>query len=143
VARRLAAAAIDLALVPLVVVTAAELAWRTGVLRLLGVTPATWTGWSWSFTRVAWTVAAAAFAYHAVAAARWGRTVGKLVAGLRVESGAGTPVGPWRALWRASWNAAVYLPSVLAPLLAMAACVAVAVGDRRSPGDRAAGTRVV
>jgi uncharacterized RDD family membrane protein YckC len=147
VGRRLAAAVVDLALVPLVVVGAAEVGWRSGLLGLVGVSPAGWVAWSWSFARVAWTVAAAALAYHAVCTARWGATPGLRLAGLRVvahnSDGDDAPLTPWRALWRGAWAAALYLPSVLAVVLAIAGAVTVAVGDRRSPADRVAGTRVV
>jgi uncharacterized RDD family membrane protein YckC len=143
VGRRLVAAVVDLTLVPLAVVGAAEVAWRTGLLGLAGVSPAGWVAWSWSFARVAWTVAVAALAYHAVCTARWGATPGLRLAGLRVVAGDGTPLGPGRALWRGAWAAALHLPSVLAVVLAITGTVAVAVGDRRSPADRVAGTRVV
>ncbi|HET6953016.1 MAG TPA: RDD family protein, partial [Acidimicrobiales bacterium] len=112
-------------------------------LRLLGVSAAGWAAWSWSFGRVAWTVAAAALAYHALCIARWGRTAGKWLTGLRVEMPAGGPVGPARALWRGVWAAAVYLPWVVAPALLVGGWLTVVAGDRRSPADRAAGTRVV
>ncbi len=141
--RRLVAGLVDLTLVPVVLLVVAEVAWRAGALRLLGVSSAGWVAWSWSFTRVAWTVAVAALAYHALCTARWGRTLGKRVVGLRVEMTAGGPVGLWRALWRGMWGAAVYLPSVLAPVLVVVGWMAVATGERRSPADRAAGTRVV
>lgn len=137
------AALVDLALVPVGVLALAELAWRSGLLGLVGVGARQWAAWSWSFGPVAWTVAAAALAYHAGCTARWGRTAGKRLVGLRVEAPGGGPVGPWRALWRGVWGAALFLPSVLAPVLAVAGGVAVAAGSRRSPADRAAGTRVV
>lgn len=143
VGRRLVAALVDLALVPVVVLVVAEALWRTGALRLAGVSQAGWISWSWSFGRVAWTVAAAALAYNTVAVARWGRTVGTWVAGLRVETASGGRVGPLRALGRGAVGAAVYLPSVLAPVLVVVGWVTVAMGERRSPADRAAGTRVV
>jgi uncharacterized RDD family membrane protein YckC len=143
IGRRVVAALVDLALVPVVVLGVAELAWRSGLLGLLGVGPQAWAAWSWSFGPVAWTVAAAALAYHFACTARWGRTAGKRLVGLRVEAPGGGPVGPWRALWRGVWGAALFLPSVFAPVLAVAAGVAVAAGSRRSPADRAAGTRVV
>jgi uncharacterized RDD family membrane protein YckC len=143
VGRRLVAALVDLALVPVAVLAVAEALWRTGALRLAGVSPAGWIAWSWSFGRVAWTVAAAALAYNTVGVARWGGTVGTWVAGLRVETADGGRVGPLRALGRGSVGAAVYLPSVLAPVLVVVGWVTVAVGERRSPADRAAGTRVV
>ena len=143
VARRLAAAVLDLVALPVAVVAVAEAAWRTGVLGLAGVSPDGWRAWSWSFAAVAWTVAAAALAYHAVCIARWGATPGKRLCGLRVEATGGAPVGPARALWRAAWAAALYLPWVAAPLLAVAGSLAVVTGGRRSPADRAAGTRVV
>jgi uncharacterized RDD family membrane protein YckC len=143
VGRRLVAALVDLALVPVAVLAVAEALWRTGALRLAGVSPAGWVAWSWSFGRVAWTVAAAALAYNTVGVARWGGTVGTWVAGLRVETADGGRVGPLRALGRGSVGAAVYLPSVLAPVLVVVGWVTVAAGERRSPADRAAGTRVV
>ncbi len=143
IARRLAAAAVDLTVVPVAVVAVAEVAWRTGVLGLLGVSPDGWRAWSWSFPAVAWTVAAAALATQAVGVARWGATPGKRLCGLRVETRDGTPVGPARAVGRAAVSAALYLPWVAAPLLAVAGTLSVAAGSRRSPADRAAGTRVV
>jgi uncharacterized RDD family membrane protein YckC len=143
VGRRLVAALVDLTLVPVAVLAVAEALWRTGALSLAGVSPAGWVAWSWSFGRVAWTVAAAALAYNTVGVARWGGTVGTWVAGLRVETADGGRVGPLRALGRGSVGAAVYLPSVLAPVLVVVGWVTVAAGERRSPADRAAGTRVV
>jgi uncharacterized RDD family membrane protein YckC len=142
--RRLTAAAVDLTVVPVAVLAVAEAAWRTGLLGLVGVSPAGWRAWSWSFPAVAWTVAAAALAYHAAFVARWGATPGKLLCGLRVEArDGGAPVGPARALGRGTCAAALYLPWVAAPLLAVAGALSVAAGSRRSPADRAAGTRVV
>jgi len=143
VGRRAVAALVDLALVPVVVLGVAEAAWRSGLLGLLGVGPRTWAAWSWSFGPVAWTVAAAALVYHFACTARWGRTAGKRLVGLRVEAPGGGPVGRWRALWRGVWTAALFLPSVLAPVLAVAGGVSIVAGARRSPADRAAGTRVV
>ncbi len=143
IVRRLVAALVDLTLVPVVVLAGAEVAWRSGLLALLGVGAGAWAAWSWSFGPVAWTVAAAALAYHAGCTARWGGTPGKRLVGLRVEARDGGRVGPWRALWRGTWGAALFLPSVLAPVLAVVGGVAVAAGARRSPADRAAGTRVV
>jgi uncharacterized RDD family membrane protein YckC len=143
VARRLAAAAVDVTLVPVTVVAVAEAAWRTGLLGLVGVSPDGWRAWSWSFPAVAWTVAAAGLAYHAVSVARWGATPGKRLCGLRVEARDGAPIGAVRALGRAACAAALYLPWVAAPLLAVAGTLSVVAGSRRSPADRAAGTRVV
>jgi uncharacterized RDD family membrane protein YckC len=143
VGRRLTAAAVDLTVVPLAVVTVAEAAWRTGILGLLGVSADGWRTWSWSFPAVAWTVAAAALAYHAAFVARWGATPGKRLCGLRVEARDGGPVGAARALGRGTCAAALYLPWFAAPLLAVAGALSVAAGSRRSPADRAAGTRVV
>ncbi len=143
IGRRLVAALVDLALVPVAVLAVAEVLWQTGALRLAGVSTAGWISWSWSFGRVAWTVAAAALAYNAVGVARWGGTVGTWVAGLRVETATGERVGPLRGLGRGAVGAAVYLPSVLAPVLVVVGWVTVAAGERRSPADRAAGTRVV
>jgi uncharacterized RDD family membrane protein YckC len=141
--RRVVAALVDLTLVPVVVLALAEGAWRSGLLGLFGVGAREWAAWSWSFGPVAWTVAAAALAYHFACTAQWGCTAGKRLVGLRVEAHGGGPVGPWRALWRGVWAAALFLPSVLAPVLAVAGGVAVAAGTRRSPADRAARTRVV
>jgi uncharacterized RDD family membrane protein YckC len=143
IGRRLVAAAVDLTLVPVAVVAVAEAAWRTGVLGLLGVSPDGWRAWSWSFPAVAGTVAAAGFAYHALSVARWGATPGKRLCGLRIEARDGGPVGPARSAGRAAWAAALYLPWVVAPLLAVAGTLSLAAGTRRSPADRAAGTRVV
>ena len=93
---------------------------------------------------MAWTITAAALAYHALCTARWGATAGQRLVRLRVVTDAGAPVGSsWRAVGRGAWGAALYLPSVLAPVLAVVATVLVASGERRSPADRTTGTRVV
>jgi uncharacterized RDD family membrane protein YckC len=140
--RRVGAALLD-ALVPAVVVIAgADLAWAAGLLRLAGVSDAGWVAWSWSFHRVAWTVAAAAFAYQAVCVGRWQATPGKRALGLRVARSDGGRPG-WRtALWRAAWPAAVFVPTFISPLVLAAGWMVVADGQRRSLGDHAAGTLV-
>src|SRR5262245_43292720 len=106
VGRRLVAAVVDLTLVPVVVVAAAEAAWRSGLLGLAGVSEAGWVSWSWSFGRVAWTITAAALGYYALCTARWGATAGQRLAGLRVVTGAGAPVGSsWRSVGRGAGGA--------------------------------------
>lgn len=141
--RRAGAALLD-ALVPAVVVIAgADLAWAVGLLRLAGVSDAGWVAWSWSFHRVAWTVAVAAFAYQAICVGLWQATPGKRALGLRVTGRDGGRPG-WRtALWRAAWPAAVFVPTFISPLVLAAGWMVVADGQRRSLGDHAAGTLVL
>lgn len=141
--RRAGAAVLD-AMVPAVVVIAgADLAWATGLLRLVGVSDAAWLAWSWSFQPVAWTVAAAALAYQAVCIGLWQATPGKRALGLRVVRSDGGRPG-WRsALWRGAWPAAVFVPTFISPLVLAAAWMVVADRQRRSLGDHAAGTLVL
>lgn len=141
-ARRTAAALADAVLVPAAVVVAAEVAWWSGLLAVVGVTDAGWAAWSGSYPAVAWTVLVAAVAYHALCTARWQATVGKRIVGLAVVAEDGTALGPGAALWRAAWNAVVFAPAVLAPAAALVSGVG-AVGARapvaRRPGGGHAG----
>jgi uncharacterized RDD family membrane protein YckC len=141
--RRTVAAVVDGAAVLTVVLGGAELAWRTGALRALGVSAAGWVDWAWSFNRVAWTLAGVAVLYHGLCTVLWQRTPGKLLAGLRVEADGGGRLPPARALWRAAWSATTFIPSLITPLLVTAAWLASVLGGRRSLADRAAGSRVV
>jgi uncharacterized RDD family membrane protein YckC len=141
--RRIVAALVDAAVVPVAVLTAAEVAWRTGVLRAVGVTPAGWARWSYSFPRVAWTVAALAVAYHGLCTVLWGRTVGKRLTGLAIVTSDGGRVRLPRALWRAAWSATIYVPAVVAPIVLTSGWLAVIGRRRQSLPDRAAGTRVI
>jgi hypothetical protein len=140
-ARRAAAALIDAVLVPVVVLGCAELAWWSGWLRAAGISEAGWVTWSRSYPLVAWTVTAAAFAYHALCMARWGRTAGKRLTGLAIVPG-GRPAGLPLSLWRAGWSAAIYAPTILAPVAVIAGWTSVCGSGHRSLADRAAGTRV-
>lgn len=142
-ARRTVAAVVDGAAVLTIVLGGAELGWRTGALRALGVSAAGWVDWSWSFHRVAWTLVAVAVVYHGLCTALWQRTPGKLLAGLRVEADGGGRLPPARALWRAAWSATTFIPSLITPLLVTGAWLASVMGGRRSLADRAAGSRVV
>jgi uncharacterized RDD family membrane protein YckC len=140
--RRAGAALLDAVVPAVVVIAGADLAWAAGLLRLAGVSDAGWVAWSWSFHRVAWTVAAAAFAYQAVCVGRWQATLGKRALGLRVARHDGGRPG-WRtALWRAAWPAAVFVPTFISPLVLAAGWMVLADGQRRSLGDHAAGTLV-
>jgi len=141
--RRTVAAVLDGAAVITLVLGGAELGWRTGALRALGVSAADWVDWAWSFHRVAWTMAGVAVAYHGVCTALWQRTPGKRLAGLRVEADTGGPLTPGRALWRGLWSATTFIPSVVTPLVVTGGWLASARGGRRSLADRAAGSRVV
>jgi len=141
--RRTVAAVVDGLAVLAVVLGGAELGWRTGALRALGVSAAGWVDWSWSFHRVAWTLVGVAVVYHGLCTALWQRTPGKLLAGLRVEADGGGRLPPARALWRAAWSATTFIPSLITPLLVTGAWLASVVGGRRSLADRAAGSRVV
>jgi uncharacterized RDD family membrane protein YckC len=141
--RRTVAAVLDGVVVLALVLGGAELAWRSGALRLLGVSAEGWLGWAWSFHRVAWTMVLVAVAYHGLCTALWQRTPGKLAAGLRVEDDAGGRLPPGRALWRAAWSATTFIPSVITPLVVTGGWLASTRGGRRSLADRAAGSRVV
>jgi uncharacterized RDD family membrane protein YckC len=141
--RRTVAAVLDGAAVITLVLGGAELGWRTGALRALGVSAAGWVDWAWSFHRVAWTMAGVAVVYHGVCTALWQRTPGKRLAGLRVEAEDGGPLAPGRALWRSLWSATTFIPSVITPLVVTGGWLASARGGRRSLADRAAGSRVV
>jgi uncharacterized RDD family membrane protein YckC len=142
--RRVVAALIDAVLVPAVVLGTAELAWWTGALGLAGVTEAGWVMWSRSYPLVAWAVTGAAFAYHGVSAARWGRTVGKRAMGLAiVTDDAGNRPGVALSLWRAAWSAAIFAPTILAPAVVVVGWAGVSTASHRSLADRAAGTLVV
>ena len=141
--RRTLAALVDGAAVLAVVLGGAELGWRTGALRAVGVSAAGWVDWAWSFTRVAWTMVAVAVAYHGACTALWQRTPGKLLAGLRVEAEGGGRLPAGRALWRALWSATTFIPSVITPLVVTGGWLASTLGGRRSLADRAAGSRVV
>ena len=142
--RRVVAALIDAVLVPAVVLGTAELAWWTGALGLAGVTEAGWVTWSRSYPLVAWAVTGAAFAYHGVSAARWGRTVGKRAMGLAiVTDDAGDRPGVALSLWRAAWSAAIFAPTILAPAVVVVGWAGVSTASHRSLADRAAGTLVV
>jgi uncharacterized RDD family membrane protein YckC len=141
--RRTLAAVVDGAAVLAIVLGGAELGWRTGALRMLGVSAAGWVDWAWSFHRVAWTLAGVAVVYHGLCTALWQRTPGKLLAGLRVEADGGGRLPATRALWRAAWSATTFIPSLITPLLVTAAWLASVLGGRRSLADRAAGSRVV
>ncbi|HEX6420897.1 MAG TPA: RDD family protein [Acidimicrobiales bacterium] len=142
-ARRLAAAAVDATIVPALALGGAEVARWSSVLRLAGVSDAGWSTWSRSYALVAWTVVAAAVAYHGLCTAAWQRTPGKALAGLVVVAGDGRRPGPAVALWRAAWSAAPYAPALLAPALVVIAATSVLSPARLSLADRAAGTRVV
>jgi uncharacterized RDD family membrane protein YckC len=141
--RRTIAAVVDGVVVLAIVLGGAELGWRTGALRALGVSAAGWVDWAWSFHRVAWTLAGVAVVYHGLCTALWQRTPGKLLVGLRVEADGGGRLSPARALWRAAWSATTFIPSLITPLLVTGAWLASVVGGRRSLADRAAGSRVV
>ena len=141
--RRTFAAVVDGVAVLAIVLGGAELGWRTGALRVLGVSTDGWVDWAWSFHRVAWTLAVVAVIYHGLCTALWQRTPGKLLAGLRVEAEGGGRLTPARALWRGAWSATTFIPSLITPLLVTGAWLASAVGGRRSLADRAAGSRVV
>jgi uncharacterized RDD family membrane protein YckC len=145
--RRVMAALIDAVLVPAVVLGTAELAWWTGALGLAGVSEAGWVTWSRSYPLVAWAVTGAAFAYHGLCAARWGRTVGKRAMGLAIVTdddgdGGGRP-GVALSLWRAAWSAAIFAPTILAPAVVVVGWAGVSTASHRSLADRAAGTLVV
>lgn len=141
--RRTFAAVVDGVAVLAIVLGGAELGWRTGALRVLGVSTDGWVDWAWSFHRVAWTMAGVAVVYHGVCTALWQRTPGKRLAGLRVEAEDGGPLAPGRALWRSLWSATTFIPSVITPLVVTGGWLASARGGRRSLADRAAGSRVV
>ncbi|SCL19789.1 Uncharacterized membrane protein YckC, RDD family [Micromonospora rhizosphaerae] len=74
-----------------------------------------------------------------------GRTVGKLVVGLRVVRADGGPVGVGQSLTRALVGVAVEWPGLVLPLLSWAASVTVMLTDPRGRrlGDLVAGTMVV
>lgn len=141
--RRWCAAVLDAAVPALTVIAGGELLWTTGLLRLGGVSDDAWVTWSWSFQRVAWTVAAAALVYHAVCIARWQATPGKRLLGLRVVTQDGGRPGGWVAVWRATWQAAVFVPTFISPLVLLASWAMVPDSRHRSLGDHAAGTLVL
>jgi uncharacterized RDD family membrane protein YckC len=141
--RRTVAAVVDGMVVVLGVIGLAEAGWRSGLWRVLGASAAGWVDWAWSFNKVAWTMVVAAVVYHGLCTALWQATLGKRLAGLRVEALAGGRPPARVAWWRALWSATTFVPSVVTPLVVTGGWLATAGGPRRSLADRAAGTRVV